>query len=942
MADTSRTLRVIFDGSLRGLRSAAAQARATLRAVQSDTDRLTRASDTMSKTSDKIGSGLTKVFVALSAVSAVSGVVSTVSGVTSAVAALLPLALLLPGALLAGAAAYGVFKLATAGVSDALKGNAEAMAKLSPNAQAAVRAVLSFKPAFDQLRRSVQDRFFAGFAEDVQALGRTYLPLIAPKLQGIATGLNEMARNALAVTRTPFFQGDVRSILENTSTAISNASGVARNLLAAFVGLGAAGSEYLPRLGTAVSNVTERFVEWVDAGIESGRIFELIDTGIATFQGLAVIVSNVAQIIRLAFEGLNAGLEGGFLAGLAAGTAALRDFLATAQAQEALQLLGEALRAVAGLFQGVLISALQTATPLIIGMAPAVRDIATFLTEWSGVLGPIVVALVGLNVALRVGAAGIGAFTTVMTISRAAITAFQFVLVNVRAALLLYPIAANAAKIATVAWTAVQWLLNAALTANPIGIVVVAIAALVAGIIYAWNNCETFRTVVLAVWEAVKTGIGAAVDFIIGLVGQLGSFFSSIGSGIASGFDAVVSFFAGLPGLIGSAISSLVSSVVSFFEPLVTGVQTIMANISAFFSQSWYDIGFQIGAAIGSIISLVIDVFVQIGQAVLAGVTAVVDYVAGMPARIGAALAALGTLLVGLAISAWTSFTAALQSAWTATLAFIQSVPGLVVAGLTALGSMLVSFATSAWNGLTNALRSAWNATAAFVRSVPGLVVSFLAALPGQLASFASNAWNRFTTALRSAWNATVAFVRSIPSALLSALGNLGSLLVNAGRAVIDGLLSGIKSAVSAVYNFVSGIAAGIASRKGPLPYDRKVLVPAGLALMGGLLGGLKSGYGDVLEWVSGVAGGIGDQIGGAVSQASGLALAAGNVTVTAPQSSAESLLREIAGLLRQDRQTVINNYLDSEPIRGVAREEIGEANRELARTIDLGAGATF
>lgn len=46
------------------------------------------------------------------------------------------------------------------------------------------------------------------------------------------------------------------------------------------------------------------------------------------------------------------------------------------------------------------------------------------------------------------------------------------------------------------AWTAAQWLLNAAMTANPIGIVIVAIAALVAGLIYAYKKSEKFRAIV--------------------------------------------------------------------------------------------------------------------------------------------------------------------------------------------------------------------------------------------------------------------------------------------------------------------------------------------------------------------------------------------------------------------------------------------------------------
>ena len=64
--------------------------------------------------------------------------------------------------------------------------------------------------------------------------------------------------------------------------------------------------------------------------------------------------------------------------------------------------------------------------------------------------------------------------------------------------------AINATGIATKAWTAAQWLLNAALDANPIGIVVMALGALVGALIYAYNHSEDFRRIVNLLWEAFK------------------------------------------------------------------------------------------------------------------------------------------------------------------------------------------------------------------------------------------------------------------------------------------------------------------------------------------------------------------------------------------------------------------------------------------------------
>ena len=53
-------------------------------------------------------------------------------------------------------------------------------------------------------------------------------------------------------------------------------------------------------------------------------------------------------------------------------------------------------------------------------------------------------------------------------------------------------------------WAAAQMLLNGAMALNPVGLVIVAIAALSAGIYYAWQKSETFRGVLLGIWEVMK------------------------------------------------------------------------------------------------------------------------------------------------------------------------------------------------------------------------------------------------------------------------------------------------------------------------------------------------------------------------------------------------------------------------------------------------------
>lgn len=96
--------------------------------------------------------------------------------------------------------------------------------------------------------------------------------------------------------------------------------------------------------------------------------------------------------------------------------------------------------------------------------------------------------------------------------------------------LVAYKTATLAISAATKAWTAVQWLLNAALTANPIGLVVTAIGALVAVVAVLYNKFEAVRNVVNGTWDALK-GAGKAVLGFFGMGSGAGAQVAAHASG---------------------------------------------------------------------------------------------------------------------------------------------------------------------------------------------------------------------------------------------------------------------------------------------------------------------------------------------------------------------------------------------------------------------------
>lgn len=124
--------------------------------------------------------------------------------------------------------------------------------------------------------------------------------------------------------------------------------------------------------------------------------------------------------------------------------------------------------------------------------------------------------------------------------------------------------------IVTKAQTAAQWLLNAAMSANPIGLVVAAIAALVAAFVILWNKSEGFRNFWIGLWEKIMNAVQPVIDFIKGAFDAIISFFENnwqsillfIVNPFAGAFKYLYDNFEGFRNFV----NSVVEAVTGFFE----------------------------------------------------------------------------------------------------------------------------------------------------------------------------------------------------------------------------------------------------------------------------------------------------------------------------------------------------------------------------------------
>lgn len=147
----------------------------------------------------------------------------------------------------------------------------------------------------------------------------------------------------------------------------------------------------------------------------------------------------------------------------------------------------------------------------------------------------------------------------------------------------------------TKAWAAVQWVLNAAMSANPIGLVVVAIAGLIAAgawLVQNWDEIAAWWNDLWSgiadwareKWDAITGTIAGAWDSIVsGITG----FGVSILSGLQGAWDtasgAASAAWEGIKGIVSGAWDAIVGGIAGFGASLLAGITEAWNAVLEFF-----------------------------------------------------------------------------------------------------------------------------------------------------------------------------------------------------------------------------------------------------------------------------------------------------------------------------------------------------------------------
>jgi len=410
--------------------------------------------------------------------------------------------------------------------------------------------------------------------------------------------------------------------------------------------------------------------------------------------------------------------------------------------------------------------AFNAAAPFVEKLASTLQSLGDWASEHGDAIRTVIAGIAG----------GSAAFKTASLIS-AAVTALKSFDV--------------AAKIAA----AGQWVLNAAMNANPIVLVVTAIGALVAALVWFFTQTETGRKAWASFTSFLSSAWQSVVSFVTSLGQNIANFFTQT---IPNAIQSVIQWFQQLPSAIGTALSNLITSIgtwaVSFGQSALQAGQQFVSNIANFLTNLPATIAYWLAYGI----TFVVLWAAQLGsQAISAGQQF---------------LANLGTFFVQLPGNIWNWLTSTVASvaSWAAQMGanalsagsqflsnvgtFISQLPSNVGSWLSGAISAAASFVGQMASNAVNAGSRFLSSIGSYISQVPGRISAGLSGAISAVGSFASS---MASGALRAG--------QQFLSNLVNTLASIPGRMVSIGSQIVQGIISGITGSIGKVGSAILG-----------------------------------------------------------------------------------------------------------------------------------------
>ena len=336
--------------------------------------------------------------------------------------------------------------------------------------------------------------------------------------------------------------------------------------------------------------------------------------------------------------------------------------------------------------------------------------------------------------------------------------------------------------IAAVAWgiyTAAQWAANAAILANPMTWIIIAIIAAIAALV-------AIIVVVVNYWDEIMAAGQRAVE---GIKSAWQSFTGWISSNIV---EPIKNFFTGLWDGIKSKATSLWDTVKPVFLAFINWINTnIVQPVINFFTGLWDGVK---------------NIWNNIGNAIQVALMFIQQLISGYIQFITLPWRFLWENCKEYVFAAWNWIKEKVTTALDAIKTVISNVWNKIKSVISTAVNAIKSVVTTVWNTIKTTTTTIFNAVKTVIQTVWNAVMTVVTNVLNKIKSAISTAWNAVKTTTQTAFNA----VKTVVSTVWNGIKSTVSGVIDSVKSAISSAWDTIKTKTSNVFNSVLSVVTGI------------------------------------------------------------------------------------------------------------------------------------
>ena len=521
-----------------------------------------------------------------------------------------------------------------------------------------------------------------------------------------------------------------------------------------------------------------------------------------------------------------------------------------------------------GSLGSVVVKNLPTVIDMLSGVVDAISAAVSFVSNNADWLAPLAAGIGGVVLASKgLGAvsSGLAAIPSALSgITGAANGVIKFItlmpeLGGFGAALKSVAGGMGLVKNAQLAWNAVTTMtstvwraLGAVIAANPIGAIVTAIVAVVAGLTWFFTKTKTGQKI----WAGFISWLTMAWQKVSG-------FFQSLWSGIVGVFDSAA-----------SGVQGAWNGVTGFFQGVADGITNVWNGVTGFFKNLWSGITGIFQTAVNWIGSFLQSGWGQAILLLINPIAGVVNFIVQHFDTIKTVITNVLIVVAAIWVTIWNSVVSFFTSIWNGLVAFFTPIITGIQNVITTVVTAIQATWNTVWGAISGFFTALWNGMIAFVTPIIQTIGSVIGSVIAGVQSTWNSVWGAVSGFFTSVWNGMVGFVTPIVNTIAAVISGVVNGIRNTWNSVwssISGFFSGIwNGMVNAVRGFVGQVAGVVGGIKntimGALNGAGTWLYDVGKNIIQGMINGIGGAFGwlkdkisemgnKVLDWAKGVLG---------------------------------------------------------------------------------------